>query len=52
MIAATAKVLSLADNNTKFAPGHSPLGSKADLTKSRDMLVVVRDRVQQLKTAG
>lgn len=28
------------------------MGNKADLAKSRDMLVVVRDRVQKLKTAG
>jgi len=33
-------------------PGHGPLGNKADLTKFRDMLVVVRDRVRKLKTEG
>lgn len=52
MILAADKVLRLADNNTKIVPGHGPLGNKADLSKSRDMLVVVRDRVQKLKTAG
>ena len=52
MIVAADKILSLADNNTKIVPGHGPLGNKADLTKSRDMLVVARDRVQKLKTAG
>jgi glyoxylase-like metal-dependent hydrolase (beta-lactamase superfamily II) len=52
MLAAADKILSLADNNTKIVPGHGPLGNKADLTKSRDMLVVVRYRVQKLKTAG
>lgn len=52
MLAATDKILSLADNNTKIVPGHGPLGNKADLMKSRDMLVVVRDRIQKLKTAG
>src|SRR5277367_282668 len=52
MIVAAGKVLSLADNNTKIVPGHGPLGNKADLTKYRDMLVVARDRVQKLKTAG
>ena len=52
MIAAADKVLPLADNNTKIVPGHGPLGNKADLTKFRDMLVVARDRVQKLKTAG
>jgi cyclase len=52
MIVAAGKILSLADNKTKIVPGHGPLGNKADLTKSRDMLVVARDRVQKLKTAG
>ncbi len=52
MLAAAGEILSLADNNTKIVPGHGPLGNKADLTKSRDMLVVARDRVQKLKTAG
>src|SRR6516162_9639228 len=52
MIVAADKVLPLADNNTKIVPGHGPLGNKTDLTKFRDMLVVARDRVQKLKTAG
>jgi cyclase len=52
MIAAADKILSLADNHTKIVAGHGPLGSKADLTKSRDMLITSRDRVQRLKSAG
>ena len=52
MIVAADKVLPLADNNTKIVPRHGPLGNKADLTKHRDMLVVARDRVQLLKSAG
>jgi len=52
LIVAADKILSLADTNSKIVPGHGPLGNKADLTKSRDMLVVARDRVQKLKTAG
>jgi cyclase len=52
MIAAADTILSLADNQTKIVPGHGPLGNKADLTKSRDMLVTARDRVQKLKSAG
>src|ERR1700756_2547858 len=52
MILAAGRVLPLANNNTKIVPGHGPLGNKADLTKYRDMLVVARDRVQKLKTAG
>src|SRR4029077_1105051 len=49
MIAAADKILSLADNDTKIVAGHGPLGNKADLTKSRDMLITSRDRVQKLK---
>src|ERR1700758_1339705 len=52
MILATDKILTLVENNTKIVPGHGPLGNKADLTKIRDILVVARDRVQKLKTAG
>ena len=52
MIVAAGKVLPLSDSNTKIVPGHGPLGNKADLTKFRDMLVVARDRVQKLNTAG
>jgi glyoxylase-like metal-dependent hydrolase (beta-lactamase superfamily II) len=52
MIAAADKILSLADNDTKIVAGHGPLGNKADLTKTRDMLVTTRDRVQKLKSAG
>ncbi len=52
MIVAADRILALADNHTKIVPGHGPLGNKTDLTKSRDMVVVARDRVQKLKTAG
>ena len=52
MIAAADKALALANNDTKIVPGHGALGSKADLTKSRDMLVIARDRIQKLKSAG
>jgi glyoxylase-like metal-dependent hydrolase (beta-lactamase superfamily II) len=52
MIAAADRILSLADNSTKIVAGHGPLGNKADLTKSRDMLIASRDRVQKLKSAG
>ncbi len=52
VIAAAAKILSLADNDTKIVAGHGPLGNKSDLTKFRDMLVTARDRVEKLKSAG
>src|SRR6267142_1810005 len=49
---ANGEILALADNSTKIVAGHGPLGNKADLTKSRDMLITTRDRVQKLKSAG
>jgi len=52
MIAAANEILSLADNETKIVAGHGPLGNKADLAKSRNMLITSRDRVQRLKSAG
>src|SRR6202047_721242 len=52
MIAAADKILSLADNHTKIVAGHGTLGNRADLMKSRDMLITSRDRVQKLKSAG
>src|ERR1700721_1631901 len=52
MIAAADKILSLADNSTKIVAGHGPLGNKADLAKSREMLATSRDRIQKLKSAG
>jgi cyclase len=52
MIAGSARGLSLADGDTKIVPGHGPVGGKADLAKTHEMLVTVRDRVQKLKAAG
>jgi cyclase len=51
-IAAADQILSLASNDTRIVAGHGPLGNKTDVTKSRDMLITSRDRVQQLKSAG
>src|SRR3984957_3278346 len=52
MIAASDKILSLADNHTRLVAGHGPLGNKTDLTKFRDMLIISRDRIQKLKSSG
>ena len=52
MIAGATKMMAMIDNNTKVVPGHGPLGNKADLRKFRDMMIVARDRVQKVKTAG
>jgi cyclase len=52
MIIAEEKALLLAGDGMKIIPGHGPLGTKAELQKSRDMLSTVRDKVAALKTAG
>jgi glyoxylase-like metal-dependent hydrolase (beta-lactamase superfamily II) len=52
MIAAADRALKMGDDSTRFVPGHGPLADKAALTKYRDMLVTVRDRVRKLKTSG
>jgi cyclase len=52
MIAAAERCLKLADASTQIVPGHGPLGDRAALSRYRDMMVAVRDRVQKLKTSG
>ncbi len=52
MISAADVGLKLANATTKIVPGHGPLGDRAALTKYRDMLSTVRDRVQKLKSSG
>ena len=52
MIAAVDRALKTTNPDTRVVPGHGPLGDRAALTKYRDMLATVRDRVQKLKTAG
>jgi glyoxylase-like metal-dependent hydrolase (beta-lactamase superfamily II) len=52
MIRAADQALKLADGSTKIVPGHGPLGDRASLTKYREMLSTVSERVGKLKTAG
>ena len=52
MIAASNRLLDMANADTKIVPGHGPLAGKAELTKYRDMLVTAADRVRKLKNAG
>jgi cyclase len=52
MINAASESIGMVDANTKIVPGHGPLGDLASLTKYRDVLVTVRDRVQKLKSEG
>jgi cyclase len=52
MIAAADKILAIANSDTKIVPGHGPLGNKADLTDTRDMLATAVDRIEKLKAQG
>ncbi|MBL4871630.1 MAG: MBL fold metallo-hydrolase, partial [Robiginitomaculum sp.] len=52
MIAAQEKALSMIDSDTKVIPGHGPLATKADLQKTHDMLVDMRDMIQNRMEAG
>jgi glyoxylase-like metal-dependent hydrolase (beta-lactamase superfamily II) len=52
VIDATERVLAICDDNTKIIPGHGPVATRADLKEYRDMLVVVRDRIEKLIKEG
>ncbi len=45
VIAAAARVLEIADANTRIIPGHGPVSGKADLQEYHDVLVQIRDGV-------
>ncbi len=46
MIAGVARVLELINEDTQVIPGHGPMATKADLQAYHDMLVAIRDSVQ------
>lgn len=52
MIKAADLVLGIANDKTKIIPGHGPLGDKKSLKVFRDMLITVRDRMQELMDEG
>ena len=52
MIAAHEKALSMINADTKVIPGHGPMATKADLQKTHDMLVDMRDMVKARMEAG
>lgn len=52
MIAGADRGSKMVDAATKIVPGHGPLGDRATLTRYRDVLVTVRDRVRKLKDEG
>jgi cyclase len=52
VVAAADLLLGRINDQTKIIPGHGPLASKADLTKYRNMLAAVRDRVKRAIQEG
>jgi glyoxylase-like metal-dependent hydrolase (beta-lactamase superfamily II) len=52
MIDAADRALKVADRSTRIIPGHGPLADRDALSRYREMLITVRDRVQKLKTSG
>jgi glyoxylase-like metal-dependent hydrolase (beta-lactamase superfamily II) len=52
MIRAANANIAMAGDHTIVAPGHGPVGARADLVEYRDMLVAVRKRVAELKGQG
>lgn len=52
VLAAVNRVLAMTDADTRFIPGHGPLGSRQDLVAYRDMLQEVRARVAALVAEG
>lgn len=52
VIATANKVLAFVDEGTRIIPGHGPVSDKTGLMMYRDMLVTVRGRVAELKSAG
>ncbi len=52
MIAAANKVLAMVNGETRIIPGHGQVTDNKGLTSYRDMLVTVRGRVAEMKSAG
>ncbi len=52
MIAAQTKAIAMSDDDTQIIPGHGPMATKEDLTKSRDILADILARVKAAKERG
>jgi cyclase len=45
-------LIGLAGPNTKIVPGHGPMVNRVEVTKTRDMILVLRDKVAQMVAQG
>jgi glyoxylase-like metal-dependent hydrolase (beta-lactamase superfamily II) len=52
IIAAADEVLALTDDQTQIIPGHGPVATRDDLREYRDLCIVLRDRVFEMKAGG
>lgn len=52
VIAGVEKVISLANDKSAIIPGHGPVSTRKDLVRYRDMLLMIRGRVQTGIAAG
>jgi len=52
MIEAQERILSLCGDDSVIIPGHGPIANAADLRKTRQMLMTVRDRVRNAIAGG
>ncbi len=52
MIAAADRALKMSNSETRFIPGHGPLGNRDDLMRYRSMLATVTDRVAKSVAKG
>jgi glyoxylase-like metal-dependent hydrolase (beta-lactamase superfamily II) len=52
MIKTVDTILALINDDTQVIPGHGPIADKATLVAYRDMCVILRDRVTEMKGRG
>lgn len=52
VIVAMERILAVTNSSTKFIPGHGALAGPAEVRAYRDMLIVVRDRIQTMINDG
>lgn len=52
MITTVDTVLAFTNEETRFIPGHGPVSDKAGLAAYRDLCIVLRDRITEMKRRG
>jgi cyclase len=52
MIMTADTVMAFINDETQIIPGHGPIAAKADLKAYRDMCIILRDRIAEMKGRG